>query len=689
MTIVVGTAGHIDHGKTALLRALTGIDADRLPEERRRGMTIDVGYAWMPLPDGEALDFVDVPGHDRLIGNMLVGAGEMDAALLVVAADDGPRPQTLEHLELLDALGIEHGVVAVTKRDLVTEARLAEVAADVGALLAGTTLAGSPIVAVSASDGSGLDELRAALADLRDRARSAGAAAAGPIRQSIDRVFPVRGRGTVVTGTLRGGPLAEGSTLRLLPADVPVRGREVQVHGVRVASAGPGGRVAVNLASSHRIDPVRGAILTSDPRVVTTSRLFVALRPARRLAAGTGAAGQAIVAGMAVRLHLGTAAVDGILRRSRRDVDDLPGGAASAILRLAEPVAAAPGDRFVLRRPSPATPLAGGRIIDPAPPTGAPWRRATREQVAALAAASSGPEWAAAVLVLRGAIARDDPAAADLPAGSAVPAGHVLLAVGLATAVVERAIAAATEVPAGLPGATLRTILGRVILRGASMSRDVAAEAAAALVEATIAAGRLARTGDFVHVPGRTVGPAPAVLAAMDRLERALDVPAPPSLALAARAADCPPDGVRALEAAGRILVVDADLAWARSAYRELARTAVHLAARQPVTPAALRDATGTSRKYVMALLEDLDRRAILRRTPDGHLPGPRARAAGLTGDADQAMGEPAPARGVAAQATGKAAPATGKAAPATGDLAPATGDAAHATGDPGRSLHP
>ena len=161
MSVVVGTAGHIDHGKTTLLRALTGIDADRLPEERRRGMTIDVGYAHLALPDGSVLDFVDVPGHDRLVGNMLVGAGEIDAALLVVAADDGPNAQTIEHLELLDAIGIADGLVAVTKTDLVDAGRVAEVAAEVAALVARTRLAGAPVVAVSGVTGEGLDELRA------------------------------------------------------------------------------------------------------------------------------------------------------------------------------------------------------------------------------------------------------------------------------------------------------------------------------------------------------------------------------------------------------------------------------------------------------------------------------------------------------------------------------------------------
>ena len=179
MTVVIGTAGHIDHGKTSLLRALTGIDADRLPEERRRGMTIDVGYAHLRLPDGTELDFVDVPGHDRLVGNMLVGAGEIDAALLVVAADDGVRAQTLEHLELLDGLGISHGLAVVTKTDLVDADRVAWVTREVVDLLARSTLAGSPVLAVSSVTGAGLDELRAALSVLRDGLR-AGSADPGP-----------------------------------------------------------------------------------------------------------------------------------------------------------------------------------------------------------------------------------------------------------------------------------------------------------------------------------------------------------------------------------------------------------------------------------------------------------------------------------------------------------------------------
>ncbi len=218
MTVVVGTAGHIDHGKTTLLRALTGIDADRLPEERRRGMTIDVGYAHLTFDDGVELDFVDVPGHDKLVGNMLVGAGEIDAALLVVAADDGPRAQTLEHLALLDALEIRDGLAVVTKIDAVEDGRRDEVVEAVRALLAGTSLDRVPVLAVSSIDGTGIDAVRAALRNVSDAVASRTAVVpARPSTVAVDRVFAVKGRGVVVTGSLRGRPLERGASLRVRP----------------------------------------------------------------------------------------------------------------------------------------------------------------------------------------------------------------------------------------------------------------------------------------------------------------------------------------------------------------------------------------------------------------------------------------------------------------------------------------
>ena len=333
VTVVIGTAGHIDHGKTTLLRALTGIDADRLPEEQRRGMTIDVGYAHLTLPDGTELDFVDVPGHDRLVGNMLVGAGEIDAAMLVVAADDGPRAQTMEHLALLDALGIGHGLAVVTKADVAGPERTAEVVAAVERLLSGTTLAGSPVLAVSSIDGDGVEALRAALVrppgSGRSRPRQTWLAHGS--RLAIDRVFSVKGRGAVVTGTLRGRPLARGATLRLVPGDRSVRVREIQVHGAAVDEARPG-RTALNVAGVEAGDLHRGLVLTDDPAVVASDRMLVRLDatlPDRARA----------------RVHLGTAAVDASIGRSGRDALDLPDGTAAAIVRLAAPLAVAPGDR--------------------------------------------------------------------------------------------------------------------------------------------------------------------------------------------------------------------------------------------------------------------------------------------------------------------------------------------------------
>ena len=241
MSLVVGTAGHIDHGKTTLLRALTGIDADRLPEERRRGMTIDVGYAHMALDDGRVIDFVDVPGHDRLIGNMLVGAGEIDAALLVVAADDGPNAQThrapgaaRRPRDPARAGGGDEGGSGARR------SAAGRAAQRVQALLARTTLAGVPVLLASAQTGEGIDEVRDALAALVVDA----AGPSGRARLAIDRVFAVRGRGTVVTGSLRGGPVAPGDTLRLVPGDREVRVREVQVRSAAVEAA-TGGRTAL------------------------------------------------------------------------------------------------------------------------------------------------------------------------------------------------------------------------------------------------------------------------------------------------------------------------------------------------------------------------------------------------------------------------------------------------------------
>jgi len=584
VTVVVGTAGHIDHGKTRLLHALTGIDADRLPEERLRGMTIDVGYAHLSLDDGSTIDFVDVPGHDKLVGNMLVGAGEIDAVLLVVAADDGPRAQTLEHLGLLDALGIAPGIAVVTKIDAVGLERVEAVRAQVAALLAPTSLAGSPVLGASALTGKGLDVVRAALISLQD----AVALADRPPTLAIDRVFSVKGRGVVVTGTLRGGPLARGDSLRLLPGDGRfVRIREIQVHGTTVGRVERGGRTALNLVGVDAADLHRGMVLTADPEVVATDRVLAAF--------------DGIVADRARgRIHAGTAAVDATIGRGGRDALTLPDGRAAGIVRLAEGIAARAGDRFVLRRGAPVLPI-GGVVLDPLPPRGVSRRRQTPERVAALATGRPS-----ARLELHGIL--DETLAADI-----------------ATAAEDAAIAA---VGAETSLSAVRTAVVLTLRRSVTVRREGALAAAGSIVDRLVAEGRLQRDGDVVRRPGVAASdPDPMLDAAMDRLEASLAVPAPPSLADAARVAGCPPGAVRDLERAGRIVVLEPDLAYAASTYRDLTARALGLAGRKPLTPAAFRDATGTSRKYVMAILEDLDRRAILRRTPDGHVPGPRAPA--------------------------------------------------------------
>ncbi|MEO6208437.1 MAG: selenocysteine-specific translation elongation factor, partial [Candidatus Limnocylindrales bacterium] len=586
MTVVIGTAGHIDHGKTTLLRALTGIDADRLPEERRRGMTIDVGYAHLVLDDGTTIDFVDVPGHDRLVGNMLVGAGEIDAVMLVVAADDGPRAQTLEHLGLLDALGISIGLVVVTKTDSVPAERVVEVTTAVVDLLATTSLAGSAVLAASALTTEGLDAVRAALMGLRDRIVPLDR----PPTLAIDRVFSVKGRGLIVTGTLRGGSLDRGDRLSLLPGPPDtVRIREIQVHGTTAERVVGGGRTALNLAGvgSDRIH--RGQVLTMDPAVQVTDRILATFSaPVADRARG--------------RLHAGTAAVDAIVGRGGRDELTLLDGTVAGIVRLAEPIALRPGDRFVLRRGPTVAPV-GGVVMDTDPPRGISRRRQSRERVSALA---TDP---AARLMLHGAVVLDG--------------DRVLIAPDVAAAVANQAVESVGE---GGSVAAARAGAAAALRRLVTLRRDDAASAASALIQRLVMDGRLVRDGEMVRPPGAArAAPDPALTAAMDRLEAALAVPAPPPLAAAARAAGCGPEGIRALERAARIVVLEPDLAYAMSSYQDLASTAVRMAGREPLTPATFRDATGTSRKYVMAILEDLDRRAILRRMPGGHVPGPRA----------------------------------------------------------------
>ncbi|NJD29767.1 MAG: selenocysteine-specific translation elongation factor [Chloroflexi bacterium] len=622
-TIVVGTAGHIDHGKTSLLRALTGIDADRLPEERARGMTIDVGYAHLAFDDGVELDFVDVPGHDRLVGNMLVGAGEIDAALLVVAADAGLRPQTIEHLALLDALRVEVGLAVVTKTDVVPAERVAAVVEGTEALLGRTGLARATVVAASAATGAGLEAVRDALRQLRDDLAERPPEWPSPPRLAIDRAFTVQGRGAVVTGTLRGGPLEAGETVRLEPAGRSVRIREVQVHGHR-REANDGGRTALNLAGITASELQRGDVLVLDvgagqPQVGRTGRLLVELTPPPSIVeAGPWPPRDA----EQLRLHIGTAAVEATVGRRGREGAALADGRATARLALAEPVATFAGQRGVLRQGATGAIGGGVRILDPEPPRGVSRRRMTAPRLVELIEAFD----------------RRDPGgvhAATLALHGALPDGAVLeLAPDVREALRDHLLALVTDtarpdrLSRGLPMADARAALRRALRSIVALERGWAKAAAASLdgvLAELVASGELVKDGDRLRPAGVDAGLPVELAAAMARLEAALAVHAPPGLVEAAAAAGCPADGVRALQAAGRIVRLEADLAWATPTYHRLAARALEMARREPLTPAAFRDATASSRRYVLAILEDLDRRGILTRTAEGHVPGPRA----------------------------------------------------------------
>ncbi|HSP73420.1 MAG TPA: selenocysteine-specific translation elongation factor, partial [Gaiellaceae bacterium] len=335
MPLTVGTAGHIDHGKTWLVRALTGKDTDRLPEEQARGISIDLGYAPLELPVGRRLSLVDVPGHERFVRNMVAGATGIDLFLLVVDAAEGARPQTHEHLQIVRLLGIGHGVVAVTKADAVDGETL-ELAVEEAREL----VPEAEVVAVSAATGQGLDELRSALARAADgveRRRSVGGA-----RLYVDRVFTLRGIGTVVTGTLWTGSIGEGDELRVEPSGLDVRVRSVQVHDAPVERAEAGQRVAVNLPGIEREQLRRGDALVEPGFFPVTYRLDVRLEALDEIPA-------------AVTVHLGTADAPA---RVAREGD-------YAQLRLSRPLVAARGDRVVLRT---RTTVGGGLVLDPAPP---------------------------------------------------------------------------------------------------------------------------------------------------------------------------------------------------------------------------------------------------------------------------------------------------------------------------------
>ena len=439
MPHVVGTAGHVDHGKSALVLALTGTDPDRLAEEKARGMTIDLGFAWTTLPSGREVGFVDVPGHERFVHNMLAGVGGVDCALLVVDAVEGWQPQSAEHLAILDLLGIATGVVALTKVDLAGPERAAEVAVQVRERLAGTTLAGAPLLETAAPAGLGVDRVRAELDRVLDQV--AEPPDRGRPRLPVDRVFTIRGSGTVVTGTLSGGALAADTEAVLLPAGRRVRVRGLQAHGRPLARATPARRLAVNLAGVATTEVARGDLLTlpGQWRPTRTADCHLRCLPGRQPLRARGAyllyAGAAEVA---VRLQLLDAA------------EVRPGEHALVRLQLDAPLVLDPFEPVVLRDSGRDETVGGGLVLDPfpvAPVRGTAARVHRLEQLEAREAAGRDG-LLARVLAERGLVAL-----ADLPALAGASGGQVDAAL---TAAVEQGLALRGRAVAWAPEAWLR-----------------------------------------------------------------------------------------------------------------------------------------------------------------------------------------------------------------------------------------
>jgi selenocysteine-specific elongation factor len=353
-SIIVGTAGHIDHGKTALVRALTGIDADRLPEEKRRGITIDIGFADLDLGDVR-VGFVDVPGHERFVKNMLAGAHGIDVVALIIAADESVMPQTREHFEICRLLDVRHGLIVLTKKDLVEEEMLALVRDEVSELVAGSFLEGAPIIAVSSRTGVGLDELKAALREVGSQVPSRSKDLI--TRLPIDRAFTMSGFGAVVTGTLVAGEISEGEELELLPHGLRVRVRGLQVHGARVKRAFAGQRTAVNLGGIETTALERGMVLAPPDRFRPTQIVDAQVQILAE-------APRALRSRQRVRVHIGAAEVLARVKVLEQSGEIKPGASGFAQLRFEAPIVGVLGDRFIIRSYSPQRTIGGVIILD-------------------------------------------------------------------------------------------------------------------------------------------------------------------------------------------------------------------------------------------------------------------------------------------------------------------------------------
>lgn len=625
-TYVVGTAGHVDHGKSTLVRTLTGIDPDRLQEEREREMTIDLGFAWLELPGGMTVSVVDVPGHERFIKNMLAGVGGVDAALLVVAADEGPMPQTAEHLAILDLLEVERGIVVLTKRDMVDDEWLDLVTEETRERLAGTVLEQAPIISVSSMTRDGIDDLLSELGGLL--AAMPARIEAGKPRLPIDRAFTVAGFGTVVTGTLLDGVLEVGQEIELLPEGVRGRVRGLQSHGRKTERARPGARTAVNLSGVDREMVRRGDLLTTPGWLQPTTMLDVRLRVVPD-------APQPLEQNDAVDLFIGAAEATGnvtLLDAERL----LPGEEGWVQIRLSHSVVAVAGDRFIVRQPSPSLTIGGGRVIDPHPRR---HRRFRSEVIEALETRATGtPEERLTQVLVGGpvelraigeALGLDLGGARDLVA-AAIERGEAV-ALGWDTGVLPpnrliastQAVERARETAIGLlegfhrqqplrRGMAKEEIKGRLGLPG---------RAADAMLQTLVAQGYLADLGSLLALPGHEIRLTPEQQRAADAYVAALadnpnSPPAPDGYGIG-------PDLLAAMADLGQIVRMPDNVVFGREQLNHIQSETLKLIDEQgSITLGQFRDHFSSSRKYAQAVLEYFDQQRVTRRVGDARVRG-------------------------------------------------------------------
>jgi len=629
--MLIGTAGHIDHGKTTLVKALTGVDADRLPEEKARGITLDLGYAYSPLPDGSMLGFVDVPGHEKLIHNMLAGATGIDFVLLVVAADDGPMPQTREHLELVDLLGLTRGAVALTKCDMVDAARVDAAKREIAALLDGTALAGSPVFPLSAVSGEGVAALRAHIeaAAAQHRARST----AGRFRLAIDRCFTLTGVGTVVTGTCHAGKVGVGDTAIIAPAGqgkgLRVRVKSLHVQDRPAESGQAGDRCALALAGDfEKADIARGMWMVAPELHHPLTRFHAEVRVP---------AGQpALEHWHAVHVHL--AAADVIGRVALLDCEKVgPGDTALAEIVLDREILALRGDRFILRDAGAMRTVAGGRVLDGFPPTR---HKRAPERLALLAALRDDNPATALTLMLE-----RTPAGVDLDRFAvnwnldAAAATTLWRRAGL------RVIATAGFSDSGW--AALRSRLLEALSREHERAPDLAGvererlrrmtlatlprPAFDALVAEMMEQGAIAQTHAWLHMPEHRASVSAADRDLFSTLKPLLDAQPhnPPRVRDVFRASGTAEETVRQLfkrlARAGELYPVAHDHYFTAVAVADLARSVAELCQQHGAVRAAeFRDALygagSGGRKVAIQILEFFDRIGYTRRVRDEHM---------------------------------------------------------------------